>query len=106
MSECVLVADDDPDILSVVKINFELDDFEVDTAVDGEDALQKATSNPPEVIGLDIMMPRMDGLTAPTVSVVRLQPPTFHHLVDRPWLARGSGPRSRAGCRRLHHQAL
>jgi diguanylate cyclase (GGDEF)-like protein len=64
MSERVLVADDDPDILTVVKINLELDGFEVDTAVDGEDALQRATSNPPNVIILDIMMPRMDGLTA------------------------------------------
>ena len=64
MSERVLVADDDPDILSVVKINLELDGFEVDTAVDGEDALQKATGTPPNVIVLDIMMPRMDGLTA------------------------------------------
>ncbi|MEX0865321.1 MAG: response regulator [Acidimicrobiia bacterium] len=64
MSERVLVADDDPDILTVVKINFELDGFEVDTAVDGEDALQKATTNPPNAIVLDIMMPRMDGLTA------------------------------------------
>jgi diguanylate cyclase (GGDEF)-like protein len=64
MSERVLVADDDPDILTVVKVNFELDGFEVDTAVDGEDALHKAASNPPSVIVLDIMMPRMDGLTA------------------------------------------
>ena len=64
MSDRVLVADDDPDILNVVKINLELDGFEVDTAVDGEDAMQKATSTPPNVIILDIMMPRMDGLTA------------------------------------------
>lgn len=64
MSERVLVADDDPDILTVVKINFELDGFEVDTAVDGEDALVKAMANPPHAIVLDIMMPRMDGLTA------------------------------------------
>ncbi|MCZ6457695.1 MAG: response regulator [Actinobacteria bacterium] len=64
MSERVLVADDDPDILTVVKINLELDGFEVDTAVDGEDAMAKATSTPPNVIILDIMMPRMDGLTA------------------------------------------
>jgi diguanylate cyclase (GGDEF)-like protein len=64
MSERVLVADDDPDILTVVKINLELDGFEVDTAVDGEDAIQKATSTPPNLIVLDIMMPRMDGLTA------------------------------------------
>ena len=64
MTERVLVADDDPDILTVVKVNLELDGFELDTAVDGEDALQKATANPPDVIILDIMMPRMDGLTA------------------------------------------
>ena len=64
MSERVLVADDDPDILTVVKINLELDGFEVETAVDGEDAIQKATSTVPNVIVLDIMMPRMDGLTA------------------------------------------
>ena len=64
MSESVLVADDDPDILTVVKINLELDGFEVETAEDGEDALQKASSSPPQVIVLDVMMPRMDGLTA------------------------------------------
>ena len=64
MSERVLIADDDPDILTVVQVNLEMDGFEVDTAVDGEDALQKATSNPPDAVVLDIMMPRMDGLTA------------------------------------------
>ena len=64
MSERVLIADDDPDILTVVKVNFELDGFEVDTAVDGEDALQKVALDPPHVVVLDIMMPRMDGLTA------------------------------------------
>jgi len=64
MTDRVLVADDDPDILSVVQVNFELEGFEVETAVDGEDALQKATAVPPNVIVLDIMMPRMDGLTA------------------------------------------
>lgn len=64
MSERVLVADDDPDILTVVKVNLELDGFEAETAVDGEDALHKATAAPPDLIILDIMMPRMDGLTA------------------------------------------
>ena len=64
MSDLVLVADDDPDILTVIKINLELDGFEVDTAGDGEEAIQMAASTPPSVIILDIMMPRMDGLTA------------------------------------------
>jgi diguanylate cyclase (GGDEF)-like protein len=63
-SERILVADDDPDILDLVQINLELEGFEVETAVDGEDALVKASANPPHLIILDIMMPRMDGLTA------------------------------------------
>ena len=80
MSERVLVADDDPDILTVVKVNFELDGFVVETAVDGEDALQKATSSPPHVIVLDIMMPRMDGLTA------------LHRLRSQGMRSKGPGP--------------
>lgn len=64
MSDRVLVADDDADILDVVRVNLELEGFEVDTAMDGEEALQKAAAAPPKVIVLDIMMPRMDGLTA------------------------------------------
>lgn len=64
MSERILVADDDPDILQVVRVNLELEGYEVETAVDGQEALEKATSQPADLILLDIMMPRMDGLTA------------------------------------------
>ncbi|HEX7099775.1 MAG TPA: response regulator [Acidimicrobiia bacterium] len=64
MSERILVADDDPDILQVVRVNLELEGYEVETALDGQEALDKATSQPVDLILLDIMMPRMDGLTA------------------------------------------
>ncbi|MEX0946712.1 MAG: response regulator [Acidimicrobiia bacterium] len=64
MSERILVVDDDPDILQVVKINLELEGYDVDTAEDGREAVDKAMAEPPELILLDIMMPRMDGLTA------------------------------------------
>jgi diguanylate cyclase (GGDEF)-like protein len=64
MSERILVVDDDPDILEVVKINLELEGYEVDTAEDGREAVDKAMIEAPELILLDIMMPRMDGLTA------------------------------------------
>jgi DNA-binding response OmpR family regulator len=64
MSERILVVDDDPDILQVVKINLELEGYDVETAADGVEAVDKATSDPPQLILLDIMMPRMDGLTA------------------------------------------
>ena len=64
MSERILVVDDDPDILAVVKINLEMEGYAVDTAEDGREAVDKAMVEPPELILLDIMMPRMDGLTA------------------------------------------
>ncbi len=64
MSERILVVDDDPDILQVVKINLELEGYEVDTAEDGREAVDKAVADAPQLILLDIMMPRMDGLTA------------------------------------------
>lgn len=64
MSERILVADDDPDILQVVRVNLELEGYEVETALDGQEALDKAIATPPALILLDIMMPRMDGLTA------------------------------------------
>lgn len=64
MTERILVADDDPDILQVVRVNLELEGYEVETALDGQEALDKAISQPADLILLDIMMPRMDGLTA------------------------------------------
>ena len=64
MTERILVADDDPDILQVVRVNLELEGYEVETALDGQEALDKAIESPVDLILLDIMMPRMDGLTA------------------------------------------
>lgn len=72
MSERVLVVDDDDDIVRVVRINLELEGFEVDTAGDGQEALDRAMANPPDIVLLDIMMPRMDGLTA--LRKMRSQP--------------------------------
>ncbi|MDX1448326.1 MAG: response regulator [Acidimicrobiia bacterium] len=72
MSERVLVVDDDDDIVRVVRINLELEGFEVETAGDGQEALDRAVANPPDIVLLDIMMPRMDGLTA--LRKMRSQP--------------------------------
>ena len=57
----VLVVDDDPVIRQLVTINLELDGFEVHTAVDGVDCLERVHEVAPHVITLDVMMPRMDG---------------------------------------------
>ncbi len=64
MSEKILVVDDDEDIVRVVRINLELEGFDVSMAYDGAEALQAAVANPPELVLMDIMMPRMDGLSA------------------------------------------
>ncbi len=61
MDEMVLIADDDRDIVRFVEVNLRLEGFEVITAHDGHDALTKALDLQPNLILLDVMMPRMDG---------------------------------------------
>lgn len=63
MSERILVVDDDPDILQFVRLNLELDGFEVDLAGGGREALDLAAAAPPDLMLLDVMMPEIDGLT-------------------------------------------
>ncbi|MGH2736732.1 MAG: response regulator [Actinomycetota bacterium] len=59
--ELVLVADDDEDILRFVEVNMRLEGFEVVTAADGEQALQAAYDQMPDLVLLDVMMPALDG---------------------------------------------
>ena len=70
----VLVVDDDDVIRQLIRINLELEGFEVTSAVDGQDCLDKAAAVNPVVITLDIMMPRMDGWE--TASRLRADPGT------------------------------
>jgi len=62
MAPKVLVIDDDPVILELLRVNFEIEGFEVVAAADGVEGLAKASGAKPDVILSDIMMPRMDGL--------------------------------------------
>jgi CheY-like chemotaxis protein len=57
----VLVVDDDDVIRQLITVNLELEGFEVETAVDGQDCLEKVKKVAPDVVTLDIMMPKMDG---------------------------------------------
>lgn len=57
----VVVADDDDDIISFVEINLRMEDFDVVTATDGEQALQMAYERTPDLMLLDVMMPKLDG---------------------------------------------
>lgn len=62
MSELILVADDDPDILRFVELNLRLEGYEVITASEGTAALALARDRVPSLAILDVMMPEMDGL--------------------------------------------
>jgi len=57
----VLVVDDDEVIRQLIAVNLQLEGFEVATAVDGRDCLDKVAEVAPDVITLDVMMPRLDG---------------------------------------------
>jgi CheY-like chemotaxis protein len=57
----VLVVDDDEVIRRLIAVNLQLEGFDVSTAVDGQDCLDKVARIDPDVITLDVMMPRLDG---------------------------------------------
>jgi DNA-binding response OmpR family regulator len=57
----VLVADDDPDIIRFVEVNLRLEGFQVETASDGAQALEKALDLEPALVLLDVRMPIING---------------------------------------------
>ena len=61
MAETVLVVDDDPDIARFVEVNLRSAGYDVAVAADGEQALEKAHHLRPDLVLLDVMMPRIDG---------------------------------------------
>ncbi len=58
----VLVIDDDPVIVQLLRVNFEIEGFEVVSAGDGREGVERARSDRPDLVLSDIMMPRYDGL--------------------------------------------
>ncbi len=57
----VMIVDDEPDIVKLVKISLELANFEVIEAFSGQEALDKVQGTKPDLILLDIMMPDING---------------------------------------------
>lgn len=62
MSLKVLIVDDEENIVELLKFNMEQIGYQVEFAYDGEEALRKASSFRPELILLDIMLPKTDGI--------------------------------------------
>jgi len=57
----ILVADDEPHIVMLIKARLEANNYQVITANDGEECLKKLAAEKPDLILLDLMMPKMDG---------------------------------------------
>jgi two-component system alkaline phosphatase synthesis response regulator PhoP len=68
----ILVADDEPDILEIIQYNLTKEGYEVITAKDGDDALTKIKASKPDLIILDIMMPKKNGIQV--CEILRAQP--------------------------------
>ena len=60
----ILICDDDPAILRLLQVNLELEGYEALLAHHGEKAVEVALAEKPDLVVLDIMMPRMDGYEA------------------------------------------
>lgn len=57
----ILIVDDEPDIVETLKFLLESENFEVLIAHDGEEALKKAKENKPDLMILDVMLPKING---------------------------------------------
>ncbi len=63
MSTRILVVDDEQLYRHLLRVNLEAEGYEVVAAKDGEEALEQVTAKQPDLVVLDVMMPRLDGFT-------------------------------------------
>ncbi|MGB8193030.1 MAG: response regulator [Chitinophagaceae bacterium] len=75
----ILIADDEPDILEIIQYNLVKEGYDVGTAKDGDDALTKAKQQQPDLIILDIMMPKKNGVEV--CEILRSQPAFKNTLI-------------------------
>lgn len=59
---CILLVDDEPDIIEIIRYNLAAEGYKVTTAENGIEALKAAKKHKPNLIILDVMMPEMDGM--------------------------------------------
>ena len=72
----ILVVDDEIYIVHILDFSLGMEGYEVVTALDGEQALQKVKTEQPDLIVLDIMMPKLDGYE--TCKQLKSDPATKH----------------------------
>ena len=57
----ILVVDDEPDLIAVLRMGLQMEGFEVIEAADGTEGLRRAREDKPDLMVLDLMLPKMDG---------------------------------------------
>lgn len=75
----ILIADDEPDILEIIQYNLQAEGYDVYTAKNGDEALEKARKVLPDLIILDIMMPGKNGIEV--CNLLRMNPAFRQTLV-------------------------
>jgi two-component system alkaline phosphatase synthesis response regulator PhoP len=78
-SKKVLIVDDEPDIIEIISFNLSKEGYEISTAKNGIEALEKANSFKPDLIILDIMMPKMNGVEV--CQILRSKPDYNNTLI-------------------------
>jgi len=76
MAECILLVDDSPEILRTTRVLLESQGYEITTARDGILALQQVSEQRPDLIILDVMMPRLGGWA--TLKALQSEEQTAH----------------------------
>ena len=64
MDKKILIVDDEKNIVDIIAFNLKKEGYQIIKAADGEEGVQKAMEENPDLILLDIMMPKMDGYEA------------------------------------------
>ena len=75
----ILLVDDEPDILEIITYSLENAGYEIYTATNGIEAVEKASKIEPHLIILEVMMPKMDGIEA--CEIIRNNPKTKNILI-------------------------
>jgi two-component system, OmpR family, alkaline phosphatase synthesis response regulator PhoP len=82
----ILLADDEPDVIEIIKFNLDQEGYQVKTATNGSEAVKKAKKTFPHLIIMDVMMPEMDGIEA--CEILR-KDPKFNNTIIMFLTARG-----------------
>ncbi|MBL6870329.1 MAG: response regulator, partial [Flavobacteriaceae bacterium] len=60
----ILLVDDEPDIIEIIRFNLEQEGYQISSASDGQEAIKVAEKELPHLIIMDVMMPNLDGIEA------------------------------------------